>query len=183
MDILKITKSKTREKILLLFFLDVDKRFYLRELERILGISVANIRRELISLQKMGLFVREKDGNQVYYSLDKRSPVFDEVKKIVSKTIGVEASLKVGLKEVKGIERAFIFGSFAKGEETSSSDIDVMIIGNVNEDSLIAVISKLEKDLNREINYHLLDKDEWNEGKTKKSFLKNILSHAKIEIL
>ncbi len=183
MDILKIAKSKTRKKILSLFFSDVERKFYLRELERILGFSVANIRRELVSLEKTGLFIREKDGNQVYYSLNKRSPIFGEVKRIVSRTIGVEASLKTAFKDIKGIVRAFIFGSFAKGKETSESDIDIMIIGDIDEDSLIAAISDLETDLNREINYHLFDENEWNERSDKDSFLKNVASGPKIEII
>ncbi len=155
----------------------------MRELERILGFSVANIRRELISLQETGLFSREKEGNQVYYYLNKKSPIFSEIRKIVSKTIGIEAILKEKLREVKGIDNAFIFGSFTKGKETSGSDIDIMIIGNVDEDHLITTINKLEKDLNREINYHLFSNNEWEEGGGNNSFLKNIKSNPKIEII
>jgi len=88
-DILKITKSKTRTKILKHFFLNMDEKYYLRQLERILEIPVGNIRRELISLEKTGLFRKEKIGKQVYYFLNRNLPIFQELYSIISKTIGI----------------------------------------------------------------------------------------------
>ncbi|MEK7203058.1 MAG: nucleotidyltransferase domain-containing protein [Patescibacteria group bacterium] len=183
MDILNLTKSKARTKILQLFFADTQKRYYLRELERLLGLSVGNIRRELIALEKTSLFLREKQGNQVYYSLNKQAPIFEEFKKIISKTIGLEANLKKELKKVEGIKQAFIFGSFAKGEEQSASDIDLMIIGKVNEDLLIKKISQLEFLLKREINYHLFSETEWQKKFKTNSFLKAVVNGPKIKII
>jgi len=83
-DLFKLTNSKTREKILLFFYTNRDKKYYLRELERILSLSVGNIRRELIFLEKMGLFKREKMGNQVYYFLNQDSPLFEGVESIIA---------------------------------------------------------------------------------------------------
>jgi predicted nucleotidyltransferase len=184
MDILKIAKSKTREKILQLFFSDINKRYYLRELEKILSISVANIRRELLSLEKIGLFKREKVGNQVYYYLNKENSIFDEFKKIVSKTIGVEARIKEGLKKVANIDAAFVFGSFAKNKEDSSSDIDLMIIGNPDEDMLISETSSMEVDLRREINYNIFSPKDFRAGLSKKEvFLESIIDNPKIFVV
>ncbi len=184
MDILKLTKSKTRKKILQLFFSDLTKKYYLRELERILNISVGNIRRELLSLEKYGIFKHKKMGKQVYYSVNQQSPIFKEFKKIIAKTIGAEALIKNALKNIKDIKVAFIFGSFAKGEEDALSDIDLMIIGQPDEDMLIAKISKLENQLSREINYHIFAPINWQKRiKKKNSFLKNILFQAKIFLI
>ena len=80
-----------------------------------------------------------------------------KLKKIISKTIGVGGQLREGLLKVKGIKKAFIFGSFAKNKEKSESDIDLMIIGTVDENLLISRISKLESSTGREINYHLFE--------------------------
>ena len=183
MDIFKLTKSKTREKLLQLFFSDPSKKYYLRELERILNISVGNIRRELLSLKKTGLFKSEKMGQQVYYFLNKDSAFFEDFKNIVFKTIGIQGKLKKELEKIKGIKQAFIFGSFAKNKENTSSDIDLMIIGEVDEDLLISKISKLENLFKREINYHLIDAEEWKEKSKKDSFLKNIIRSPKIKII
>lgn len=183
MDIFKITKSKTRNKILELYFSDPDKKYYLRELERKIDLPVGNIRRELMALEKTGLFQRNKEGNQVYYSLNKKASFFNDFKNIIFKTIGAEGGLRKELKKIKGIKKAFIFGSFAKNKENSASDIDIMVIGRVNEDGLISVLSKLESKTGREINHHLLDEKEWKQKSKTDSFLKAVNSGQKIELI
>ena len=184
MDVLKLKKSKTREKIIRLFFSDLSKKYYLRELERILDLPVGNIRRELLSLEKSGLFKREEMGKQVYYSVNKESPIFEEFKRIVSKTIGVEGLIKEVLRDIKGIDIAFIYGSFAKEKEDSFSDIDLMIIGNPNEDILISKISSTEEKLKREINYSIFSPEDFKEGlKKNEVFLEEIISNPKLFII
>lgn len=83
MNLIGLLKSKTREKILKLFFSDVEKKYYLRELEKKLSIPVGNIRRELISLEELGVFKKEKVGNLVYYFLNKSSPFFGVFENII----------------------------------------------------------------------------------------------------
>lgn len=184
MDILRLTKSKTRKKILQLFFSDPNKKYYLRELERILEISVGNIRRELLSLEKSGLFKREEMGKQVYYSLNEKSPIFEEFKRIVSKTIGIEGTLRKTLQKIKDIDVAFIYGSFARQKEDSLSDIDLMIIGKPDEDILISKISLLEDELKREINYSIFSPQDFKKGLEKKEvFLEEIMENPKLFII
>ncbi len=184
MDIFNLTKSKLRTSLLQLYFSHPEKEYYLRELERILKQPVAYVRRELLNLEKVGLFKSEFKGRQKYFKLNKDYPLYQEVKKIVSKTIGLEAQLKELLQDVKNIEVAFIFGSFAKNKEDSLSDIDLMILGQPSEDKLISKISKLESKLDREINYHIYSKKDWQKKKKKKdNFIRNILSGQKIFLI
>lgn len=122
-------------------------------MERTLSVHVANIRRELISLEKMGLFRKEKKGKEVYYFLNTDLAIFEEIDKIISKTIGMEAVLGRGLQKVKGIRICFIYGSVAKSQEDALSDIDVFIVGEVKEDDILKAVRKLEKELSKEINY------------------------------
>lgn len=184
MDIFKITKSKTRKKILRFFFSNVNKKYYLRELERILDITVGNIRRELLSLKKSGLFRSQKMGNQVYYFLNKKSPIFKELKAIISKTLGVEAIIKKELMKVKGVEIAFIYGSFARQKEDTLSDIDIFIIGQVAEDDLIRAIRRVEKQLSREINYVVFTKNDLIKAIKKKNvFLEDVLQSKKLFLI
>ena len=116
MDILNITKSKTRKAILELYFNHLEKKYYLRELEKIIHFPVQNIRRELLKLEKTGIFKREKSGNQVYYFLNTKSPIFNDFKNIITKTIGIENQIRVALSDLNGVSKAFIFGSFADGD-------------------------------------------------------------------
>lgn len=184
MKIFNITKSKTRKAIFELYFSHPEKKYYLRELERILYLPVQNIRRELVNLEKDGVFKKEKAGNQVYYFLNSESPIFSELKKIVSKTIGIESQLKDALSNAGNINAAFIFGSFASGKENLLSDIDIMIIGEVNENILIKNISALEEKIKREINYHIFGKSEFAKRiKENEPFLKGILSKPTIFLI
>jgi len=184
MDVLKLKNSKTREKILKLFFLDTEKKYYLRELERILNLPVGNIRRELLSLEKTGLFKRQEMGKQVYYSLNKDSSIFEEFKRIVSKTIGVERVLGKDLMKIPGLKIAFLYGSFAKNRENSLSDIDLFIIGKVDEDELIKFISRAENELSREINYVIFSESDLREKlKGEDIFLTEVVSGKKIFLI
>jgi predicted nucleotidyltransferase len=180
---LNLNKSKIRRDILFLFFLEKQNSYYIRELERILGFSAGNIRRELIALKEEGIIDFVKKGNQSHYYLNKKSPIFNEIKSIISKTIGLEFKIKKCLEPITGIKEAFIFGSFAKEKEHSLSDIDLMIIGSVDEDILIPRISKTEELLGREINYHLISENEWKKRKDKDSFIKSITSSPVIKII
>lgn len=181
MDILKIGKSKTRAKILKYFFANPDRKYYLRELERILGISVGNIRRELLALKKTGLFESKKEGKQVYYFLNKASPIFEEFKKILAKTIGAEAILKEKLMRVKGVGIVFIYGSVAREKEDDLSDIDIFIVGSLNENNLLKFIQEAEKELSREINYVIFTAKDIKEGiRENNVFLKDVIKGKKI---
>jgi len=113
LESLYIAKSRIRQDLLTLFFTNPSKKYYLRELERMLGYSAGSIRRELLRFRKDDLFNTQRVGNLLYYSLDNKHPLFKELKSIVSKTVGVEGSLRKTLSSVKDIKIAFIYGSFA----------------------------------------------------------------------
>lgn len=186
MDILSIQKSKLREDLLTLYFTNTEKKYYLRELERMLKHSVANIRRELLRLEEAGLFLREDRGNQVYYYLNKSFPLFDEFKSIIFKTFGVPQVLRniLGSLKDKDIDHAFLYGSFAKKEEREDSDIDLLIIGEVNEDELIEKLNEIEQKLQREINYSIYSKEEFQTQKEKRNpFILDVIEGNKIFLI
>jgi len=181
MEITNIFKSKTRKALFRLFFTNPESEYYLRELERILYIPVSMIRKELIRLEEAGIFVSSRKGNLAYYFLNKSYPLFEEMKSIVFKTIGIKGLLKNIFEKIKGVEVAFIYGSFAKNEENAKSDIDLFVIGKVDEDKLVAETGKLEKVLKREINYSLYSKNDFRKKKKEKdSFILDLLESPKI---
>lgn len=184
MDISNLFKSKTRKALFKLYFTNPDSEFYLRELERMLSIPVSMIRKELLRLEKESIFVFHKKGNLAYYSVNKNYPLFGELKSIVFKTIGVQGLLTEALQKIKGVEVAFIYGSYAKGNEKASSDIDLCIIGTTNEDILVRRMNELEKLLRREINYTLYTEKEFTEKRRKKdSFILDLISNPKIILI
>ena len=184
MDFTKIFKSKARMALLRLYFTNPDKEYYLRELERILSTPVSIIRKELVALEKSGIFQLSKKANLCYYSLNKEYPLYDELKNIVFKTVGIQGALAELLLSIKGIEIAFIYGSFASGKEKFSSDMDLMIIGDPDTSSLYETIAKLEKKLEREINPTIYSMKEYKAKKKDESgFIIDLLKNPKIMLI
>lgn len=183
-DSLYISKSKIRRDLLSLFYTNPSQKYYLRELQRILGYSAGSIRRELLKFKKDSLFITEKVGNLLYYSLNTGHPLFKELKSIVSKTVGVEGSLKKALSSVKGIKVAFIYGSFASGKENATSDIDLLIIGDPDISLVNEKLAKLERRLKREINISVHNMKEYQRRRKDKSgFILELLKQPKIMLV
>lgn len=184
LESLYIAKSKIRQELLTLFFTNPSQKYYLRELQRILGYSAGSIRRELLRFQKDNLFNTQKVGNLLYYSINTKHPLFKELKSIVSKTVGVEGSLKKALSFIKRIKIAFIYGSYASKREKATSDIDLMIIGDPDTSHLNEKIAELEKRLKKEINPTIYSLEEYGTKKKSKSgFIVELLKNPKIMLI
>jgi predicted nucleotidyltransferase/predicted transcriptional regulator with HTH domain len=178
---LQLAKSALRRKTLLFFFTNPDSRLYVREIAKITCVDAGNLSKELLRLERDGLFVSDHRGNQKFYALNRNYPLYNELKSIVFKTIGVVGKLESVLNTIEGIQCAFIYGSFAEGVEHAESDIDLMIIGSPNENALIDELDIQEKEIGREINYNIYPRDEFRRRKTRKdSFITNVLKRKKI---
>lgn len=173
----RLFSSKIRTKLLDAFLSLPKARFYIRELERKINEEAKNISRELKNLESIGLLTSETQGNQKFYSVNEDFFLYSELKGIIIKTTGVLGLLKEALKKLKGIKAAFIYGSYATGKETESSDVDLMIVGKPDLTELNEEINGLEDKLDREINYMCFDREEYEERKkTKDAFISEILA-------
>jgi len=175
---LNFTKNQTL--ILELFFNDPQKEYYLREIGRILKKQPGVFQKDINKLVESGLLLSSFKANSRFFKLNKEYSLYKDLKNIFFKTLGIEGRLKDILKNIKDIEIAFIFGSYAKNKEDSYSDVDLMIIGTPDEDDIVKEISRLEKRINREINYHIFSKKEL---KKSNSFLEGVLSGKKIMLI
>ena len=176
--------SKNRALLLRLFYTNPKKEFYMQEIGRILNKKPGLFQRTLNNMVSEGILKSEYRANARYFKINKQYSLYKELKSIVFKTVGVIGSLKDTLKKSGKINYAFIYGSFAKAKENFLSDIDILIIGAPNEDILVKEIDKMEKQLQREINYKLYDlknlkKDVQNEN----PFILEILKDKKIILL
>ena len=179
--LLEITRSRLRQKILSYFFTNQDAHLYLRETASLLRDDPGNLSKELAKLIKEGIFVCDTRGRQKYFSLNKTYPLYKELKSIIFKTIGVEGSLKELVQSVEGISGACIYGSFAVNKAHAASDIDLLIIGNPDENVLMHKLDALEKRLQREINYNIYSEHELKARiKKRDSFMLNILKRPHI---
>jgi predicted nucleotidyltransferase/predicted transcriptional regulator with HTH domain len=177
----RLFSSKLRIKLLDVFLSLPNARFYIRELERKIEEEAKNVSRELKNLETLGLLISEKQGNLKYYSVNEDFFLYPELKAIIFKTTGVKGLLKEALEKLKGIETAFIYGTYATGKESESSDVDIMIIGKPDLTELNEIISNLEEKLSREINYMCFDQEEFKKRrKAGDAFINDVLSGEKI---
>lgn len=104
-------------------------------------------------MTEAGIITREHTGNLVYYRANSKNSIFNELKAIVNKTFGVAGVIRESLTPIlHKIRVAFIFGSVATRTEDRASDIDVMVIGDVDFGDVVSSISSAENILKREIN-------------------------------
>lgn len=176
--------SDTRIKVLSHFFLHPGESFYLRQIEKLLEIPGGQLRRELLNLEGIRLLVSRREGNQKRYSINRDFPLYDELKNIFLKTTGAGDIIGESLSRIEGIELAFIYGSFAKGEEHPGSDIDVMVVGDVPDREVSRAISSAEKRLHRTVNYSLYERKEVNARLDKKDdFIMTVFREPHIILL
>lgn len=173
--------TKNQSLLLEIFFENPEKKFYLRQLARLLKKEPGNFQRDINKLVKNSILLSEYEANNRFFRINKEYSLYNELRDIFFKTFGVGKRIQKILNTVDGIEIAFIFGSFAKRKEDTLSDVDLMLIGKFSEDKLFPLISRLESKLSREINYHIFSISDWKEKiKNKDSFIQSIQSNPKI---
>jgi len=144
--------SRTRSAVLRELF-QSENGTYIRELERKTGIDVRQLSRELGALSDSGIVARHRFGNLVVYRFNPDCPVYEEIRAIVLKTVGLADVLRNALDPFRRkIDLAYIFGSFAKGEQRSDSDVDLMIVGSVTRRELSTTIRRAGETLKRDVN-------------------------------
>jgi predicted nucleotidyltransferase len=140
-------------RLLSLLLLRPEQDFHLREIERLTGVPVGPARRELQRFVDAGLVTRRAAGNQVRFRADTSCLVFDELAAMLRKTTGIADPIREALRPLADrIHFAALFGSVARGQEGPRSDIDLLIVGALDFDTVVAAIHPLEARLGRPIN-------------------------------
>ncbi len=153
-------RSELRRRLLTFFYVNRKARAYVRQLAEALQADSTNLSRELARLEHEGLLRSEREGRQLYYSLNRASPSVKPLFALLQGSIGVVPALKRALGAVSGIRSSWLYGSFAKNEADAASDIDVLVVGEPEPTQLAAEVRKAEKALRREINYTVLSPKE-----------------------
>ena len=155
--------GKLRTRILSLFFLNEDKDYYIREVASIIGSSPRGAQNELVKLENEGILISETRGKQRFFSVNKKNPSYPEMRSLILKKYGVPHLIRNALSGLRHIKRAFIYGSFAKGEEDYTSDIDCFILadGMVDYKLLNSRIAELEEQFRRDINVDMMTETEY----------------------
>jgi DNA-binding Lrp family transcriptional regulator len=141
--------SRVRVRILMRLFLNADQNAYLRELAKEFDVSPSHIKDELDNLSDAGLLRREKLGRQVNYSANTSHSLFPELHSMVKKAMGMDSILDSIVRRLGNLEQAFVIDDYAEGKDTGI--IDLVLIGDIDRESLNDLVAKSEKYLRRKI--------------------------------
>jgi len=171
--------------VLALLFGHVDQAFYLREIVRQTAAAHGAVQREVKNLSAAGILLRTTRGRNVYYQADPQCPIFSELRGMIMKTAGVAEPLRAALTPLaKRISVAFIYGSFARLEPRGSSDLDLLIIGEVEFGDVVSSLSPTQEKLGREINPTVYPEAEFRKKLAERHhFLTSVLTEPKIFII
>lgn len=146
--------TTTQQKVLGLLYVQPNRSFYLKEILRLTGMGVATIKRELDRMLAAGILSMTHIGNQHHYQANPECPIYEELLSVVKKTFGVVDVIQSALLPlVSVIDFSFVYGSVAKSEETTSSDIDLLVVTeSLAYADLMDLLTDAEMQLGRPIN-------------------------------
>jgi predicted nucleotidyltransferase len=180
----KLISSKARVEIMKLFLFNPLTRYYQNQISNLTNQPIRAVQRELKRMESIYLIKKHSEGNRIYYRINPECSIFEELKSIFFKTVGIAEELKIHLQTNTDITVAFIYGSYAKGRENSTSDIDLMVIGDISSRKLSSILTKPKNTLGREINYVVFTEKEFRQKtKRKNHFITSVLKEKRIFIL
>lgn len=158
---------------------------HLREIARRACLNSKTVMRELHALRDAGILHSNPVGRQVIYRLNPDCPIYEELRSIIRKTVGLAGVLQEVLTPLRDrIELAYVYGSHASGEEKDESDVDLMIIGEVSLREVSAPLRRAREMLRRQINPTLYRAEEYKVALAEKnSFVKRVHDGPRIEII
>jgi predicted nucleotidyltransferase len=174
-----------RQGILAATLMEPERWWYLSDLARHLAVHHATLQRELARLSRAEILLTKRDGNRAYFRANQDSPIFPELRTLLTKTAGLAEVLREALRPFASkIESAFIYGSVARAAEGSESDIDLMIIGESTLKGLTPALRAAEKLLRRPINANLYRASEFAKKATSQNhFLLGVLDKEKLFVV
>lgn len=171
--------SSIRADVLSLLLNSPDEQFYIREIAKLLRKNPSGVKRELDNLEKMGIVTSEKIVNLKYFQANKDSPLFSELKNLITKSIGLPGALKAVLR-ASGAKAAFLYGPYAEGDEVDT--VDLFVIGASS--SLTKELKDIERRFDRKINCAMIEEEEYRlKRKKRDTNLKRILSGKRITLI
>lgn len=175
-----------RRKVLTLLFTRTGEWIHLRELERLTGAaSVGSLNKELDALVSVGLVNTQRMANQTQFAANQDHPVFAELRSLVQKTTGLVPLLQQALAPLGDkVALACVFGSVARGTESTQSDVDVLLLGELTFGDAVNALFDTQTQLGREINPKVMTVAEWQIKKRDgNAFVQDVLCKPKLFVI
>lgn len=168
--------------VLALLLLNPEQEFYQREIADRTESTVLQAQRALKRIQDAGLVVSNRRGNRVYYCARREHPAFEDLKRVLIKTVALGDQLRAALEPIEdSVRLAFIYGSVAAGEEVATSDVDMLLVGQLSSRSAAKVLGPLGRDMGREFNATVYPESEFRaKARRGNQFIRQVVSGPKI---
>ena len=160
----KLFGSKTRAKLLQLFFENPEKSFYVREMTRVIEEQINSVRRELNNLESIGVIKSETFDNKIYYSANAKHPFTRPLTEIFSKKVSTIRSQEIKVSTWEDYTRPvknYLKGLIVTNRLPGQDGIDLLIIGNDKTKKLTRWAEVVEKKLGKPINYAIMSPDDF----------------------
>lgn len=156
--------SKTRVKLLQLFYSNPNRSFYVREITRKIDEQINSVRRELSNLLNIGIISSENTNNKLYYEVNQTYEYYEPLALIfgggkIARTDKAEDTNISELKTLGRVDLAFFTGQFTRDERSGA---DMLLVGDINQTQLAKYIAELEKKEGKELRYAVMDLKEFN---------------------
>lgn len=176
--------SKTRVKLLNLYFTNPGKIYHVRELVRQINEEINAVRRELLHLEKHGLVSKEPRGNRLYYELRRDYPLYYDLLKLIAKTSGLGGDILKNRVKLGKIKFAMLSGRFVRRIKGEPDDVDILLVGTVVLPELALLVRNEEAKRGGEINYTVMTPEEFDFRKRRHDpFIQKILSGSRLMII
>lgn len=177
--------SKVRVKILKLYVENQPKSFHVRDIVRQTKEEINAVRRELINLEKAGLFIREPKFNRVYYNLQTTYPLYPELRAMICKEYGLGGSIIHEKEQLGDIKYAVLGNTYITNQPMNPTELDFLVVGeSVNMERLNIIVKTIELDKQREINYTVLNTEQFElQKKRRDGYIKNFIDGTKVFLI
>jgi hypothetical protein len=150
----ELITSKTRLRLMIKFFISQANRGYLNGLATEMGESTNSIRKELNHLHSAGYLEKSKSDNKIEYKANTRHPLYEVLRKVILKHLGLEDAVEVVLERMGEVEQIILIGDYAKGID--SGKIEIIVVGqNLNTSYVKNLEAKVEKLISRKVSFFL----------------------------
>ncbi len=176
--------SEVRVKILRLLLLNPTKSYHVRAIVRAVGAEINAVRRELDNLVSISLLKKRQSSNKLFYTIDTLHPFFPELVSLFAKDDGFGYRIIKNQNKLGTITYAALSRAFLRGRESTALDVDIFIVGTVDTVELDALIKQAEVEVGREINYTVMDEEQFNYRKrTNDPFVMHVLAQSRTMLI
>ena len=181
----RLLGSEARARVLTALLLGSQSSYYVRDLAKRLGLPPTAVSRELLTLERLGLVRRQAQGQRVYCEVNRAAAILPELRALTLKLGGLADALRSAMEQHRsGIRWAFLYGSMASGSDTTSSDVDLFVVGDVSPMALNERLRPVADTLGREINPFVVTPSEFRDKKRSNNhFVSRVLAGRKLNLM